>query len=247
MGITIVLDGSLSTATASAYSAAVTVRSARSAGSSLSSVRRRKCAAGGVPPRTTGQRPSAAVSTKSDCGRLVEETATVFAVDRARRSRWRHRRAHDAPECGGLRGLVDGDEVGFLVEEHATGSQRGEHPPERLALVGKPLDQPARVHQIEAGRQVLDGDVVPQHLQGRGASRLLLEEVRLQVGRDDLAVRKDVLGEPNAIAPPPAPISRHRRPGPTPRRRRCARVPASSALSKPASRTRSWVHAWSYA
>src|SRR5262249_17432796 len=45
MGITIVLDGSLSTATASAYSAAVTVRSARSAGSSLSSVRRRKCAA----------------------------------------------------------------------------------------------------------------------------------------------------------------------------------------------------------
>src|SRR5262245_9769200 len=64
MGITIVLDGSLSTATASAYSAAVTVRSARSAGSSLSSVRRRKCVVGGVPPRTTGQRPSAAASTK---------------------------------------------------------------------------------------------------------------------------------------------------------------------------------------
>ena len=37
---------------------------------------------------------------------------------------------------------------------------------------------------------------MPQHLQGRGANRLLLEEVRLQVGRDDLAVRKDVLGEP---------------------------------------------------
>src|SRR5262249_51227276 len=38
--------------------------------------------------------------------------------------------------------------------------------------------------------------VVPQRLQGRGASRLLLEEVRLQVGRNHLAVRKDVLGEP---------------------------------------------------
>src|SRR5262249_46353997 len=133
---------------------------------------------------------------EAGCGDVVEETATVFAVDRARSFQMGHRRAHDAPECWGLRGLVDGDEVGFLVEEHATGSQRGEHPPERLALVGKPLDQPARVHQVEAGRQVLDGDVVPQHLQGRGTSRLLLEEVRLQVGCDDLAIRNDVLAEP---------------------------------------------------
>ena len=64
------------------------------------------------------------------------------------------------------------------------------------ALVGEPLGQPARVHEIEPGRQVFGSDVVSQYLQRRIGGRLGLKEVRFQIGCDDLAVGRDHLRKP---------------------------------------------------
>ena len=85
IGMTIVRAGSASAAVASAYSAVVTVPAANSADLSLSSVRLRKCVAGGLPPRVTGQRPSAAVSTRPTAFMSSRTRRAVVALDGARR------------------------------------------------------------------------------------------------------------------------------------------------------------------
>ena len=98
-------------------SATVTNCSAKRAGLSLSRVRRRKCAAGGLPPSHWA--PA-----------FRRGSTSPAAVTSSRRRRPRSRRGtsladgalpRDARRIA-VRPFRDGDEVGFLVEEHAAGS-----------------------------------------------------------------------------------------------------------------------------
>jgi hypothetical protein len=54
------------------------------------------------------------------------------------------------------------------------------------------------MNKVEAGRQILTSDVVPQNLETRVAGRFRFQKVCLQIGGDDHATRSDTLGEPES-------------------------------------------------
>jgi len=68
-------------------------------------------------------------------------------------------------------------------------------------IIRQPLHQPACMHQVEPGRQLLGRDVMAQHLQPSAPRRFRLQEASLQIGRHHRPAWRNSPGKPQRYRP----------------------------------------------